>query len=205
MRKVTQNRLVVASHNEGKIREISALLRPYGMRDVVSGASFGIAEPVENGDSFVANAEIKSRYFAAHAGELSLADDSGLCVDILPDALGIHSGRYAEKPDGTRDFGWAMEKLRQELLEISGTDEGHSAYFSCALSLCWNDGIVANFEGRCAGILRFPASGECGFGYDPIFVPHGQAGSFAEPAIAKLKNSIGHRAKAFEKLVRAVF
>ena len=203
MRKITQKRIVVASHNAGKIKEISALLRPRGISKVISGADFDLPEPIENGDSFMANAEIKSRYFAQHTGELSLADDSGLCVDILPNALGIHSGRYAQTPDGTRDFPFAMEKLRQELIAISGTDKGHSAYFICALSLCWADGIVANFEGRCAGILHFPPTGELGFGYDPIFIPHGQTATFATQP--NLKTTIGHRTRAFQKLVKSAF
>ncbi|MBT7583745.1 MAG: non-canonical purine NTP pyrophosphatase, partial [Kordiimonadaceae bacterium] len=164
-RKFAEDKLVVASHNKGKVREISELLAPYGA-EVFSSAELDLSEPVEDGDSFIQNAEIKSKSATQESGLVSLADDSGLVVPSLGGIPGIHSARYALNPyTDERDFKYAMGKLN---LELGNKDR--SAYFSCALSLAWPDGHVETFEGKVHGTLVWPIRGENGFGYDPMFV-----------------------------------
>lgn len=195
-RKFTLPRLVIASHNPGKVREIAALLDPFGT-DVVSAGALGLAEPEETGDSFAANAELKARAAAEASGLPALADDSGLVVPALDGAPGIYSARWAG-PDG--DFDAAMAQVMERL----GPDGDRSAHFACTLSLCWPDGHCESFEGRVAGTLAWPARGVLGFGYDPMFVPHGRDETFGEMNPAA-KHRISHRADAFRKLIAACF
>jgi XTP/dITP diphosphohydrolase len=199
-RRFSGSTLVIASHNAGKVAEFGELLAPY-VDQVRSAAALGLAEPDETGDSFRANAELKARAAAQSAGIPALADDSGLVVPALGGAPGIHSARWAERPDGSgRDFQAAMARVHDEL--AGGLDR--SAHFFCALSLCWPDGTCETFEGRVEGTLAWPARGERGFGYDPIFVPSDHRLTFGEMEPAA-KEAISHRAAAFARLVEACF
>lgn len=193
-------RLVVATHNPGKLREIADLLRPFPIT-VEGAAAHGLAEPEETGASFRENAELKARAAARGARLPALADDSGLVVDALGGAPGIHSARWAG-PE--RDFRLAMARLKAELEQKTGRAEGAVARFVCALSLCWPDGHCETFEGTVEGRLTFPPRGEEGFGYDPVFVPAGFDVTFGEMEPAK-KHAISHRADAFRKLIAACF
>lgn len=181
--------LVIASHNEGKVREIRELLTPYSMK-VISAAEVGVDEPEETGDTFIANAELKARNTALHANLPALADDSGLVIPALGGAPGIYSARWAGP---NKDFSVAFARIQKEL-----GDKDPAAYFVCVLSLYLPDGQMHSFEGRIDGTLTFPPRGEKGFGYDPIFIPEGYAITFAEIAPAE-KTHISHRARAFEK------
>ncbi len=198
-RKLAAGRLVIASHNEGKVREIGELLAGRGL-DVVSAASLGLPEPDETGTSFAANAELKARAAADLSGLPSLADDSGLAVEALAGDPGIYSARWAGE---AKDFDAAM-RLVHDKVEAAGPEAGHDAHFVCALSLCWPDGHIETFEGRVDGTLCWPPRGLNGFGYDAMFVPLGGEQSFGEMD-PDAKHSISHRADAFAKLVAAVF
>ena len=198
-RKLQPGKLVIASHNEGKVHEIRALLEPYGIEPVSAG-SLGIPEPVETGTSFAANAELKARFSADLSGMVSLADDSGLCVDALNGDPGVYTADWAETPNG-RDWYLAMQKV-EDALQAKGPEAGRDAHFVCVLSLCWPDGHVESFEGRCEGTLTWPPRGTMGFGYDPVFVPLNDTRSFAE-LDPEEKHAISHRADAFRKLVAA--
>lgn len=195
------NELVIATHNAGKAREISDLLSPYAEQFYTAG-DLDLPEPDETADSFVGNAELKALAAATACGKVSLADDSGLAVTALGGDPGIYSARWAVTEDGSRDFAFAMDKVEQAL-KAAGTDD-YSAAFICVLSLAWPDGHVESFEGRVEGTLEFPARGEKGFGYDPIFVPNGHVITFAEMEPAD-KHAISHRADAFKKLLAACF
>lgn len=188
--------LVIASHNPGKVREIDELLAPFGVA-VASAADFGLPEPVEDGATFEANALIKARAAAAGAGRPALADDSGLCVAALGGEPGIYSARWAG-PE--KDFALAMRKVEAAL----GGAADRRAAFVCVLALAWPGGEAAVFEGRVEGSLVFPPRGARGFGYDPIFLPEGGRLTFGEMEPAA-KHAVSHRARAFAKLVAAVF
>jgi XTP/dITP diphosphohydrolase len=191
--------LVIATHNQGKLREIKALVAPFGI-ECVSAADLDLPEPEETGTSFVANAELKALTAADLSGLPALSDDSGLSVDALNGDPGIHSARWAENEQGHRDFGRAMEKV-EAALAAAGPEAGRDAHFTCALSLAWPDGHVESFEGKVFGHLVWPPRGGNGFGYDPMFVPHGHELTFGEME-PEAKHAMSHRAKAFELLVR---
>lgn len=197
-RKLLPGKLVVASHNQGKVREIAALLGPHGI-EPVSAASLNLPEPDETGTTFAANAELKARLAADLSGMPALADDSGLCVEALNLDPGIFSARWAG-PD--KDFGLAM-RLVEEHLEKAGPEAGRGAFFMCALSVAWPDGHMETFEGRVDGSLVRPPRGERGFGYDPMFVPNGYQQTFGEMD-PDAKHGMSHRAAAFAKLVAAL-
>lgn len=201
IRKLAPGKLVIASHNEGKVREIRALLAPYGI-EPVSARELDLPEPVENGTTFVANAELKARSAADLSGLPALADDSGLCVDALNGDPGVYTADWAETPDG-RDWNLAMQKV-EDALAAKGPDVGRGAHFVCVLALAWPDGHVEWFEGRSEGTLTWPPRGLVGFGYDPVFVPLGRDRTYAEIAPEE-KHAISHRADAFRQLVAAVF
>lgn len=198
-RKLEPGRLVIASHNKGKIREIAALLGPYGIEPVSAG-DLGVPEPEETGTSFAANAELKARFSADLTGLPALADDSGLCVEALGGDPGIFSARWAGE---TKDFGLAMELVEKNIAK-QGANAGRDAHFVCALSLCWPDGHIVTVEGRVDGHLVWPPRGDKGFGYDPMFQPWHHDITFGEMAPEK-KHEMSHRADAFRKLVAAVF
>ena len=201
MRKLRPGKLVIASHNQGKVREIRALLAPYGIEPVSAG-DLGLPEPEETGTTFAENALIKARASAEGSGIVSLADDSGLCIGALGGDPGVHTADWAETHDG-RNWHMAMEKVEAKLKAL-GPDVDRSAHFVCTLALCWPDGETALFEGKVAGHLVWPPRGEMGFGYDPVFVPNGHDRTFAEIA-PDAKHAISHRADAFAKLVASVF
>ena len=190
-RPFTGDRLVIASHNIGKVEEIAALLAPFAI-DTVSAGALGMSEPEETGASFEANAALKAKAAAAASGLPAIADDSGLVVPALGGAPGILSARWAG-PD--KDFRVAMERVQRELGE-----RARSARFVAVLALAWPDGGLELFRGEAAGRLVWPPRGERGFGYDPIFVPTGGAETFGEMEPAE-KHKISHRARAFAKLV----
>ena len=195
-------KLVIATHNPGKLREIQELLAPLGI-DCVGAAELGLPEPEEIGNTFIDNADLKAREAADLSGLPALADDSGLAVDALHGLPGIFSARWAEDEAGNRDFGRAMERVWREV-EAAGEDASHDAHFVCALSLAWpDDGQVQSFEGRVEGKLTWPPRGDKGFGYDPMFVPFGYDQTFGEMDPAE-KHTISHRARAFGKLIAAL-
>jgi XTP/dITP diphosphohydrolase len=200
IRKLAPGRLVIASHNEGKVREIGELLAPYGI-ETVSAKALGLPEPEETGTTFVANAELKARAAADLAGLPALADDSGLCVDALGGEPGIFSARWAQTDRG-RDFGEAMRRV-EAAIAATGPSPSRDAHFVCALSLAWPDGHIEWFEGRVDGTLVWPPRGDKGFGYDPVFLPLGSEETFGEIDPAA-KHAISHRADAFRQLVAAV-
>lgn len=200
-RRLAPGRLVIASHNAGKVQEIRALLGPYGL-EPVSAAELGLPEPEETGTSFAENARIKAHAAAQGAGLVALADDSGLCVAALGGAPGVYTANWAETAEGTRDWLMAMEKVENRLRAL-GPGVDRAAAFVCTLALAWPDGSDCCFEGRVAGTLAWPPRGVMGFGYDPVFVPAGETRSFAEMDPAE-KKRISHRSRAFEALVAAV-
>jgi len=199
IRRFSGSELIIASHNKGKVAEIADLLGPY-VTGFPSASELNLAEPEETGATFIANAELKALAAATVAGKPALADDSGLAVYALDGAPGIHSARYAERPDGTRDFTFAMEKLNRALAEM--TDR--RAAFKCALSVAWPDGHCETVEGRVEGVLDWPPRGDKGFGYDPIFVPNGYSETFGQMEPGQ-KHAMSHRADAFAKLVARCF
>jgi len=190
------DRLVIASHNPGKVREIADLVEPRGIV-VDSAADAGIDEPAETGDSFAENAAIKAQNAAQQAEVPALADDSGLTVAALGGRPGIHSARWAG-PD--KDFAAAMERVHRELADAGDW----SAAFVCALCVAWPDGAQRVYEGEVHGTIVWPPRGERGFGYDPIFLPEGHEITFGEME-PQAKHAISHRARAFRKLVADLF
>src|SRR5687768_15999415 len=201
MRKIG-NRLVIATHNPGKLKEIAELIEPLGLA-CVGAEELGLPEPEEIGNTFVDNADLKAREAADLSGLPALADDSGLAVDALGGLPGIFSARWAENEGGNRDWNRAMERFLARL-EEAGPDASRDAHFACALSLAWpNDGQIESFEGRLDGKLVWPPRGDKGFGYDPMFVPDGYEQTFGEMDPAE-KHRISHRARAFQKLVAAL-
>ncbi len=198
-RKLEPGKLIIASHNPGKVREIAELLLPRGM-DVVSAGELGLDEPEETEDGFTGNAELKARAAATAANLPALADDSGLVVDALGGAPGIYSARWAG-PD--KDFAVAMRTVENALKE-QGTDTPRTAHFTCALSLAWPDSHAETFEGQVNGVLVWPPRGDKGFGYDPVFQPNGFDITFGEMEPER-KHAMSHRAHAFRKLIAAVF
>jgi XTP/dITP diphosphohydrolase len=196
-RRLAAGRLVVASHNPGKVREIAALLAPFGF-EVVSAGDLGLDEPEETGATFRANAELKAVAAARAAGVPALADDSGLEVAALDGAPGIYSARWAGEK---RDFAAAMERVRKEMAASDNSDT--AARFVCALSVAWPDGHMETVEGEVKGHLEFPPRGGNGFGYDPIFVADGHTQTFGEMDPGA-KHAISHRADAFRKLTASV-
>lgn len=199
IRKLAPGRLVIASHNKGKVREIEALLAPFGV-EPVSAASLDLPEPEETGTTFVANAELKALQAADLSGLPALADDSGLCVEALGGEPGIFSARWAGP---SKDFGLAMELVEKRLAE-KGPQVPRDAHFICALALAWPDGHVEWFEGRVDGTLVWPPRGGNGFGYDAMFLPNGHSQTFGEMD-PREKHAMSHRADAFAQLVAAVF
>jgi XTP/dITP diphosphohydrolase len=192
------DRIVIASHNEGKVRELAELFAPYGVT-CVSARSLDLPEPEETGATFAANAKLKAIAAAKASGMTALADDSGLEVAALQGAPGIHAARWAGP---NRDFGLAMERVNREL-EASGVADAR-ANFTCALALASPDGAAQSFEGRVFGTLTWPPRGRRGFGYDPIFVPDGYTETFSEME-PELKNRLSHRMRAFEQLMAAAY
>ncbi|MFA6117147.1 MAG: RdgB/HAM1 family non-canonical purine NTP pyrophosphatase [Sphingomonas sp.] len=197
IRKLAPGKLVIASHNPGKVREILEMLGPYGI-EPVSAAELDLPEPEETGTTFLANAELKALQAADLTGLPALADDSGLCVEALNGDPGIFSARWASEG---KDFRVAMQRVN-DAIEAVGPEASRDAHFTCVLALAWPDGHVEWFEGRVDGTLVWPPRGTGGFGYNPIFVPEGSELTFAEMPDAK--KAISHRARAFDAMMAAV-
>jgi XTP/dITP diphosphohydrolase len=191
MRQLAPGKLVLATHNPGKVVELAALLGPHGL-EVVSAGSLGLPEPEETGETFVANAELKALAAATASGLPAIADDSGLCVDALGGAPGIYSARWAGEK---KDFSVAMARVNGAL----DRDGPRSAHFICALSVAWPDGHVETVEGRVDGRLVWPPRGDNGFGYDPMFIMDGKSRTFGEISRDE-KEADNHRARAFRLL-----
>lgn len=204
MRKLEAKELVLATHNDGKLREIRDLLAPFGFA-ITSAGELGLPEPVEDGTTFEENAYIKAHAAALATGKVALSDDSGLCVDALGGAPGIYTADWAEKDDGSgRDFMMAMKKVEAKLKD----GDNRSASFNATLCLCWPDGHSEYFVGRAPGQLVWPPRGGDGFGYDPVFQPEGHTRTFGEMT-AQEKHGwrpgqaappLSHRARAFAQL-----
>ncbi len=205
-RRIGSGKLVIATHNDGKLKEISALLAPFGM-ECISAGSLGLPEPPETGTTFVENALIKARAAAEASGLPALADDSGLSVSALDGRPGVYTADWAERQhfEGKpgRDWYMAMGKV-EGMLQAMGADVPRDAWFSCVLAIAWPDGEYAVYEGRVDGTLKWPPRGQRGFGYDPVFVPAGGTQTFAEIE-PEAKHAISHRADAFAKLVKDQF
>jgi XTP/dITP diphosphohydrolase len=201
MRKFTGERLVVATHNKGKLEEISALLEPFSV-NVTSAGQLGLAEPAETETTFIGNARIKAHFAAQASGLPALADDSGITIDGLNGAPGVYTADWAETPDG-RDFVLAMTKT-WTALEAANAPYPRLAQFRCTLVLAWPDEHDEVFEGVMPGQVVWPMRGDQGHGYDPIFQPVGHDVTFGEMD-RWAKNQISHRADAFRKLVAGCF
>ena len=205
-RRIGSGSLVIATHNAGKLKEISALLAPYGVK-CISAGSLGLPEPPETGTTFVQNALLKARAAAEASGLPALADDSGLSVDALDGRPGVYTADWAERQhfegEPGRDWYMAMGKV-EGMLQQKGADVDRSCAFHCVLALAWPDGEQAVYEGTAPGTLTWPPRGEMGFGYDPVFVPKGRDQTFAEIAPEE-KHAISHRADAFAKLTAEQF
>lgn len=200
-----EGRLVVATHNPGKLWELQQLLGPHGV-DAVSAGDLGLPEPEETETTFAGNALLKARAAAKAAGLPAFADDSGLCVDALDGAPGVYSARWG---GDDRDFSAAIRRVEREL-HARGARPPFAAHFICALALVWPDGHIESFEGRVDGVLVFPPRGEKGFGYDPIFLPEGLDKTFGEMMSAEKhamptdgSRALSHRARAFQEFARA--
>ncbi|WP_420861795.1 RdgB/HAM1 family non-canonical purine NTP pyrophosphatase [Algirhabdus cladophorae] len=201
MRKLTEKELVLASHNQGKLREIAKLVEPLGIA-VKSAADFGLTEPDETETTFAGNARIKAHFAASATGLPALSDDSGITVDGLDGAPGVYTADWAETPNG-RDFPMAMKKVWDQL-EAKDAARPRTASFRCVLCVAWPDGHDEVFEGKVDGHLTWPMRGELGFGFDPIFIPEGHDITFGEMD-PDLKHSISHRADAFQKMLANCF
>lgn len=196
MRKLTEPKIVLASHNKGKLSEIAELLVPYGI-EVVSAGDLGLEEPEETESTFAGNARIKAHFAAKPSGLPALSDDSGIQVDALDGEPGVYTADWAETPNG-RDFPMAMTKVWTKL-EERNAPEPRTARFCTTLCLAWPDGHDELFEGKAEGRVTWPMRGELGFGFDPMFIPAGEVETFGEMDPAK-KHAMSHRADAFEKL-----
>ena len=205
-RKLGGGKLVIATHNAGKLKDIAALLDPHGVECISAGA-LGLPEPAETGRTFVDNALIKARAAAEASGLVALADDSGLSVAALDGRPGVYTADWAERQwfegNAGRDWYMAMGKV-EGMLQALGPDTPRDAWFSCVLALAWPDGEQAVYEGRADGTLTWPPRGTLWFGYDPVFVPKGREQTFAE-LDPEEKHRISHRADAFAKLVAEQF
>lgn len=200
-RKLEPGRLVVATHNAGKVREMGALLAPYGI-ETVSAGELGLPEPEETEATFEGNARIKAHAAARAAGLPALSDDSGIEVEALGGQPGVYTADWAETGRG-RDFVMAMTRVWR-LLEDAGAPEPRRARFVSTLCLAWPDGHDELFRGEVPGRIVWPMRGRAGFGFDPVFLPDGEAETFGEMDPEK-KNAMSHRARAFVKLVAACF
>lgn len=205
-RRLGPGSLVIATHNAGKLKEIAALLEPYGLK-CLSAGSLGLPEPAETGTTFVQNALLKAHAAAEASGIVALADDSGLAVEALDGRPGVYTADWAERQwfegEPGRDWFMAMGKV-EGLLQERGPDVSRAAAFHCVLALAWPDGESAVYEGRAPGSLTWPPRGKLGFGYDPVFVPEGMERTFAELEPEE-KHRISHRADALAKLVAEQF
>lgn len=209
MRKLEKGRLLVASHNEGKIREMVDLLGPFGF-EVVSAGELGLPEPEETGTTFEENAYIKAFAAAKATGLVALSDDSGLCVDALDGEPGVYTANWAELPDGKRDFAHGMEKVEKALRDKGASNpDQRGGRFVSVICLAWPDGEANYYRGEIEGEIVWPPRGTAGFGYDPVFKPEGYSTTFGEMTAAEKhgwkpgdEKALSHRARAFQHLAR---
>ena len=200
-RKLTGHRIVIATHNKGKLEEFAQLFKPHGVITQSAGA-LSLPEPEETEDTFRGNAKIKAQSAMRHSGQIAIADDSGLCVDALGGAPGVYTADWAGP---SRDWMQAMRLVEEKLQAAGATSpEQRKAQFKCTLCVMWPDGHVRYYEGVAPGQLVWPPRGTLGHGYDPVFVPDGQTQTFAEMS-HDAKNAISHRGRALELLLRDLF
>jgi XTP/dITP diphosphohydrolase len=210
MRPLTDKKIVVASHNAGKLKEFADLMGPFGL-EAKSAREYGLPEPDETGTTFEENAYIKAFAAAKATGLPSLSDDSGLMIDALGGQPGVYTANWAETPDGTRDFGIAMQRAEVAMQEVGAvTPAQRTGRFVAVICLAWPDGEAEYFRGEAEGTLVWPPRGESGFGYDPVFLPDGHERTFGEMTAEEKHGwkpgqaeALSHRAKAFQKFARA--
>ncbi len=203
-------KIVVASHNDGKLREFADLMGPFGL-EAKSAREYGLPEPDETGTTFEENAYIKAYAAAKATGLPALSDDSGLMIDALQGAPGVYTANWAETPDGTRDFGVAMQRAEVAMQEVGAVEPGQrKGRFVAVICLAWPDGEAEYFRGEAEGTLVWPPRGDKGFGYDPVFVPDSHERTFGEMTAEEKHGwkpgqaeALSHRAKAFQKFARA--
>lgn len=210
MRPLEGKKIVVASHNAGKLREFADLMGPFGL-EAKSAKDYGLPEPDETGTTFEENAYIKAFAAASATGLPALSDDSGLVIDALGGQPGVYTANWAELPDGTRDFGMAMQRAEVAMQEVGATEAAQrTGRFVAVICLAWPDGEAEYFRGEAEGTLVWPPRGESGFGYDPVFLPVGQTRTFGEMTADEKHgwkpgqaDALSHRARAFQKFARA--
>jgi XTP/dITP diphosphohydrolase len=211
MRRLTDRRIVVATHNDGKVREFADLMAPFGF-EARSAKEYDLPEPDETGASFEENAYIKAHAAALATGLPALSDDSGLCVDALGGQPGVYTANWAETPEGTRDFAMAMQRTEVALQEVGATEPAQrTGRFVAVLCLAWPDGHAEYFRGEVEGTLVWPPRGDRGFGYDPVFLPTGHVHTFGEMSAEQKHgwkpgqgDALSHRARAFRKFAEAM-
>lgn len=209
MRRLEKGKLVVASHNKGKLKEIHDLIGPFGF-ETQSAAELGLPEPDETGMTFEENAAIKALAAAMATGLPALSDDSGVAVDALGGAPGVYTANWAETPDGTRDFVYGMHKVENELREKGATTpDQRKARFVSVICIAWPDGHTDFYRGEVEGTLVWPPRGNKGFGYDPMFLPDGHERTFGEMEAEEkhgwkpgMEQALSHRARAFQLFAR---
>ncbi len=200
-RSLTGQKIIIATHNKGKLEEFTELFKPHGVTTFSAGG-LGLPEPEETEDNFRGNAKIKALSAMTHSGLISISDDSGLCVDALNGDPGVYTADWAGP---TRDWNLAM-RLVEEKLQAAGASkpEQRKGQFKCTLCVMWPDGVERYYEGVAPGTLVWPPRGALGHGYDPVFMPDGQLQTFAEMTHEK-KNTLSHRGRALEKLLSDLF
>ncbi|MGB3830813.1 MAG: RdgB/HAM1 family non-canonical purine NTP pyrophosphatase [Mesorhizobium sp.] len=210
MHSLTNKKIVVASHNAGKLREFSDLMAPFGF-EAKSAKDYGLPEPDETGTTFEENAYIKAFAAASATGLPALSDDSGLCVDALDGAPGVYTANWAEKEDGSRDFGMAMQRTEVAMQQVGATEPAQrSGRFVAVICLAFPDGEAEYYRGEVEGRLVWPPRGDLGFGYDPVFLPDGYDKTFGEMSAQEKHGwkpgdaeALSHRARAFQKFAGA--
>ncbi|AZO49831.1 MAG: RdgB/HAM1 family non-canonical purine NTP pyrophosphatase [Mesorhizobium sp.] len=210
MHSLNGHKIVVASHNEGKLREFADLMAPFGF-EAKSAKEYGLPEPDETGTTFEENAYIKAYAAAKATGLPALSDDSGLCVDALDGAPGVYTANWAETPDGSRDFGMAMQRTEVALQEVGAAEAAQRAgRFVAVICLAFPDGEAEYYRGEAEGTLVWPPRGTLGFGYDPVFLPNGFEKTFGEMSAEQKHGwkpgqptALSHRARAFQKFAKA--
>ncbi len=210
MQSLEARKIVVASHNEGKLREFADLMGPFGF-EAKSAKEYGLPELDETGTTFEENAYIKAFAAARATGLPALSDDSGLCIDALDGAPGVYTANWADTPDGKRDFSMAMQRAEVAMQEVGATDpDNRKGRFVAVICLAFPGGEAEYYRGEVEGTLVWPPRGELGFGYDPVFLPHGYAKTFGEMTAGEKhgwkpgqKDALSHRARAFQKFAAA--
>lgn len=210
MNDLTAKKIVVASHNEGKLREFADLMGPYGF-EAKSAKEFGLPEPEETGTTFEQNAYIKAHAAAVATGLPAMSDDSGLVIDALDGAPGVYTADWATQPDGSRDFMKAMQRAEDEMQAAGATTpDQRTGRFVAVICLCYPDGQAEYFRGEAEGLLVWPPRGAKGFGYDPVFQPEGYDVTFGEMSAEEkhgwkpgMATALSHRARAFKKFAEA--